>query len=688
MSMTRTTAVGFEQHGNLAICEDTPGRLRHRVDIDGLRAIAILPVVLYHAGFSAPKGGFIGVDVFFVISGFLMASLIRGEMEQGAFGLARFYERRIRRIFPALFTVIIASAAAAWFLFHPIELEYFARSVMGAALLASNITFWKESGYFDTSAQVKPLLHTWSLAVEEQFYIAFPLLLVLLGRLGRRRLIIVTLALLLLGSFVFSVWEVERSPVSAFYLAPSRFWELLLGAVLAFGIAPNPRSVMLSQVMALLGVVLIGFAVLSYTETTPLPGVNALVPCLGAALVIQARAKGGPVGLLLGSPPLVFLGLISYSLYLWHWPLIVFARYALGEDLPPHWAACLLFVSICLAALSWRFIEQPFRGRKSPINRRILFAGAATAVAAAVIFGGLVNLEEGVPSRLPMAAQAIYRVSHDTGRFLGPACFIDSEGEGPKSGDIRAGTLCALGNSDVPEVSFLVWGDSHAGAMAPAIDRAARQAGLHGLFVGQASCPPLLDFDLGQTNRSKVQRCKETNGAVVGLIAERRISTVFLVARWPKYVHGSEYGNEGYSFDPSRLIPLKDQSAPVAHGLDQTLSALSGMGTRIVLVMDVPEIGYNVPHALAKAAMSGRSVDIAPSPAAVWMRQTLAHSTLQTYAAKYDAAIIDPATAICDETRCSVEKDGVILYRDEDHLSGAGAESISYLYRPLLDSLR
>ncbi|HXK25729.1 MAG TPA: acyltransferase family protein [Myxococcota bacterium] len=665
-----------------------PERLAHRIDIDGLRAIAIVPVVLYHAGFSAPKGGFVGVDVFFVISGYLMASLILGEMKQGAFGLARFYERRIRRIFPALFAVITASAAAAWFLFMPIELEYFGRSVMGAALFASNITFWKESSYFDTAAQVKPLLHTWSLAVEEQFYILFPLLLVLLDRLSRRRLITVALSLLLLGSFAYSAWEVERSPVSAFYLAPSRFWELLLGAMLAIGVAPNPRSVMRSQGLALLGVALIGWAVFGYSETTPFPGVNALVPCLGAALVIHARAEGGPVGLVLGSPPLVFIGLISYSLYLWHWPLIVFTRYAFGDELSPLRAAWLLVVSTSLAALSWRFIEQPFRGRKSRIDRKILFAGAAAAVVAALIFGGLVDREEGVPSRLPVAIQAIYKVSYDTGRFLGPACFIDSEGEGPTSRDIGAGTLCSLGNSDDPEIRFLIWGDSHAGAMAPAIDLAARQAGIHGLFVGQASCPPLLDFDPGQTSRPKVQRCKETNAAVVGLIAERRISTVFLIARWPKYVHGTEYGNEGYFFDPSRLIPLEDKSAPVAHGLDQTLSALSEVGTRMVLVMDVPEIGYNVPHALAKAAMSGRSVDIAPSPAAVRMRQALARSTLQTYAAKYDAAIIDPTPAICDQTRCSIERDGVILYRDEDHLSRAGAESISDLYRPLLDALR
>ena len=337
--------------------------MRYRADIDGLRAIAIVPVVLYHAGFPGLKGGFVGVDVFFVISGFLMASLILSEIDQGAFSLGHFYERRVRRIFPALFATIAASAVAAWLLFMPIEFQYFSRSAMAAALFGSNILFWQESGYFDAAAELKPLLHTWSLAVEEQFYIVFPLLMLVIARF-RRQWTGWILCTLLLVSFGLSIWQVESAPVAAFYLLPSRFWELLLGAVLALGLVPRSNSPIVAQALVLVGIILIGVAVFAYDEDTSFPGLSALVPCLGAALVIHGRAEDTPIGRALSWPPLVFIGLISYSLYLWHWPVIVFQRTdaIFAPETTGAVKVALVGASIGIAFLSWRFVERPFRG--------------------------------------------------------------------------------------------------------------------------------------------------------------------------------------------------------------------------------------------------------------------------------------------------------------------------------------
>jgi peptidoglycan/LPS O-acetylase OafA/YrhL len=662
----------------IALPDGGASQLRYRPDIDGLRAIAILPVVLYHAGFPSLKGGFVGVDVFFVISGFLMASLILGEIERGTFTLAHFYERRIRRIFPALFAVIAASAVAAWILFMPIEFQYFSRSAIAAALFGSNILFWQESGYFDTAAQLKPLLHTWSLAVEEQFYIVFPLLLILLTRLGRRYLTW-TLGGLLAVSFGLSVWQTEHSPIAGFYLLPSRFWELLLGALLALGLLPRPKSPTQAQMYLLLGILLIGYAVASYGGETNFPGFAALVPCLGAALIIHSNAGNTPVGRLLSAPPLIFIGLISYSLYLWHWPLFVFTRYVVGGNLSLTEAGFVVFASLVLAALSWHFIERPFRGRSSPIGRKALFGAATTAVSATVVFGAFVSIERGLPDRLSAAAELIYMASYDMGRFANQNCSINVDGGGPSLSDVRSGKLCGMGITG-SDPSFLVWGDSHAGAMAPAIDLAALRSHEYGLFTGRGSCPPLLDFDFGEAKRLRTNQCRKYNAAVLNLIARRRIPVVFMVALWPKYVHRGEPSNEGIYFDPSRPIPLDDWSVPFAQSLDHTLQEINRLGARVVLVMDVPEIGYNVPEALAKAVTAGVPADIAPSWTSVLKRQSLARTVLESYGTKYGVTVIDPLRALCDDKRCYVERNGIVLYHDADHLTATGARSISSIY--------
>lgn len=659
--------------------------LAYRRDIDGLRALAIIPVVLYHAGIPGFSGGFVGVDVFFVISGFLMASLISGEIAAGEFSLIRFYERRIRRIFPALFAVMIASFAAAWFLLMPAEFGYFARSLKAAALFTSNIQFEKESGYFDIGAQMKPLLHTWSLAVEEQFYILFPLLLMVVNRFARRHVILL-LASLLAISFAASTWVLFRSPVDAFYLLQFRAWELLLGALLAFKAIPVPRQSVVRAGMAFGGILLIGVATLGFSDQTLFPGPAALLPCLGAGLIIHARDDSGPASRILRSKAMVGVGLISYSLYLWHWPIIVFSREITGRELSLFQGGLIVLASLVMATLSWRFVERPFRGHGTGVKRGPLFAGAATLMVTALGIGDYVAHHSGLPSRLPAEVQKVYAATYDESRFGVPPCFADSTKTGPSAADIRAGKLCPLGAESSSKPSFVVWGDSHSGAMAPAIDAAAKQIGLQGLFAGHSSCPPLPGIQL--TPCGDTERCGAFNGAVRDLITSQHIPLVFLVAYWPKYVHDAEMPNEGPYFDPSVPPPLEDRSASVDQSLDSLLADLTRQGIRVVLVSDVPEMGRYMPEAIAKAMMRGTSTEIAPPVDYIEERQALSRRILNRVAGKYGVTIIDPLPSICSNGRCDALRDGLPLYKDADHLTATFATTLSPLYVPVLSEVR
>ncbi|MFC3695314.1 acyltransferase family protein, partial [Chenggangzhangella methanolivorans] len=329
----------------------------YRPEIDGLRAVAVLSVLLYHAAGLVP-GGFVGVDVFFVISGYVITKTIAADLAAGSFGLWSFYERRIRRIAPALGVTILATAAASAAILLPIDLEAMGKSAIAAALMVSNMLFWGQAGYFDAAAQAKPLLHTWSLGIEEQFYLIFPLLVAGLWRFARRAVVPV-LAVLAAASFAASIWHLPVDPDDVFYLAPYRFWELLIGALIAL----RPARALEGSAFAFLGLGLIAGAVLLYDDKTLFPGLAALAPTLGAALAINGAREGMAAARLLAARPLVLVGKISYSLYLVHWPLIVLVEYRQDARLDATEAWLVIAVSLVLAWISWHFVEQPFRAK-------------------------------------------------------------------------------------------------------------------------------------------------------------------------------------------------------------------------------------------------------------------------------------------------------------------------------------
>jgi peptidoglycan/LPS O-acetylase OafA/YrhL len=401
--------------------------ITYRREIDGLRAFAVVPVILFHADFSSLSGGFVGVDVFFVISGYLITSIIISEMENEKFRISDFWERRARRILPALLLVLASSVPASFFLLAPFELRAFFKSLLAASMFYSNFHFLRDGGYFETAAELKPLLHTWSLAVEEQYYVFFPLLILLLWRY-RKRARVAFLALVALGSFSLCLWASLNSPDAAFFMLPMRFWELSVGAFVAFcGARSDTRENhwFSSETGSLCGFILIFSAYLNYSSITPFPSFYAVVPTLGSALIIVFATPATMVGRFLASRAMVSVGLLSYSAYLWHQPVLAFLRhfYVKPNQFVMLLGICLVF---CLSALSWRYVELPFRNRvhmpRSKFFKWIIFLTStiiAMGLAGAKLFSSKAKTGfEEVLAEALTEHDAVYSVNMDERLFV------------------------------------------------------------------------------------------------------------------------------------------------------------------------------------------------------------------------------------------------------------------------------
>ncbi|MBB4080216.1 peptidoglycan/LPS O-acetylase OafA/YrhL [Lewinella aquimaris] len=352
--------------------------MKYRPEIDGLRALAVVPVILFHAGFMVCSGGFVGVDMFFVISGYLITTIIATELDKGTFSIINFYERRARRILPALFLILTCTLPFAWTWLLPSDMKDYSESLVAVSTYWSNILFWKEVDYWDTLSELKPLLHTWTLAVEEQYYVFFPLFLMAVWSFKKLWIFILLLGLTVV-SLVVAQWGSIAHPDAAFYLLPTRGWELAIGAIVAFLFCYHKRlmknvlsSKTANEGMGVIGLLMIGYSVFYYDESVPFPGVYALMPTVGTALIVVFTSTETWVGKLLGIKPLVTIGLISYSAYLWHQPIFAFFRYQ-SVTVPDANTLLLLSVAVFpISYLSWRFVENPFRNKKK-FDRKAVF---------------------------------------------------------------------------------------------------------------------------------------------------------------------------------------------------------------------------------------------------------------------------------------------------------------------------
>ena len=441
----------------------TPPTFTYRPDIDGLRALAVVPVVMFHAGVGFTKGGYVGVDVFFVISGYLITSIIASEMADGRFSFGHFYERRARRLFPALFVVLAASTVAAACIMFPPELKTYGKVLAAALAFSANMLFATGDDYFGRVGDNSPLLHTWSLAVEEQFYLLFPgLLLLLFARRLPIKPVLWTLAAL---SFAGSLVAMATNPILAFYLLPLRAWELLMGALLALGAFPALTSQRVKDAIAWAGLIAILIAVGAFNKNVPFPGVSALVPVLGAvALIWTGMGTGTPVSRALSQPAVVFVGLISYSLYLWHFPIIVFYKLAFGETLGNLERGALCAVSVAIAIASWKFVELPVRRNRLLVTQRAVFAASAAALVPLAGIGLLIAIEDGFARFYPAEIRklAAYSYAQD-GPMRAGQCFITRA----TAGERGVADVCLAKQPGKRNVLLL--GDSHAAHLYPGL---------------------------------------------------------------------------------------------------------------------------------------------------------------------------------------------------------------------------
>lgn len=654
--------------------------INYRPDIDGLRAIAVLSVLFYHAGIEIFSGGFVGVDVFFVISGFLITTIIVRENEVGEFSFIRFYERRIRRIYPALYVLILLVMLGAFILYNPETFQQVGKSAMAATFFSSNILFWYEAGYFDAPSSLKPLLHTWSLAVEEQFYILFPWLVYALMRFASKWYK-TALAVLALTSFLASVYFVQTEPTSAFYFFHLRAWELMIGGLLAVKLIPQVKNTVSRNALSLTGFIMILYGIFSYSQEIAFPGTAALLPTVGAALIIYSGVNGTTlIGKFLGLTPVVFIGKISYSLYLWHWPIFIFGKYYIIRE-PTNWDTLIwLIASFVIASISWKFVENPFRARMY-LEKPKIFYFAGGVMALTMILAGAVYLGNGLPQRFnPEQFAQIFTADKQWDRWKKCNNSVIT--------DLSELVICEI-KSDNVSPSFLVWGDSHARSLAPVIEASAKENHLSGYLITRPACPPLLGVD-----RVGEQRCSDYSEITIQYIkAHPELTTIILSGRWTMSADGRRYKNE----DGSNVILIdhqfptpKGQNAVIFEaGLDRTVSKLIALRRNVVIISSIPDIGYDVTSAYFISIRTGRDINtvIAPTIDEYLERNRVVISVMNDIKLRYNVQIVEPATVLCDENICLVASQGRPLYRDSDHLSTFGSLFLSELFNSFFKEL-
>jgi peptidoglycan/LPS O-acetylase OafA/YrhL len=650
---------------------------KYRADIDGLRAIAVISVLLFHAKVGPFTGGYVGVDVFFVISGYLITSIIIREMRNGTFSYGDFYERRFRRIVPALAVVVLVSGIAGLLIFDAESLVDLGESIAANAIFSSNMLFHSESGYFDGPAELKPLLHTWSLAIEEQFYIFIPIVLMFALRSGQNKLNRYLLVITVL-SFALNIIGMNYNVSATFYLLPMRAWELLLGSLLALSLLPQLTSSTSRNVISCCGLAAIFCSVLLFSPETSFPGIAAVLPTAGAALIIYSGMHGvSLVGRMLSLKPIVFIGLISYSLYLWHWPILLFFKaYSITEISLNQTLGLMVFI-LGISILSYHYIEKPFRRKTLLSNRQSVMRATSATSVVALLIGSIFIFTGGLPHRFESTYSPAEIAGDPEWERWGLCEKMSRQGEG-------GGDFCLIGTPDVPP-TFFFWGDSHARALATGLELSARNSSKSGEIAVRNGCPPLLGVvRLGEEKKG----CGEFNEKVMRYISEsKNIDMVILSARWTISALGTRYKNE--SGERVRLVDLNTGDLLSSSNVEifeialkRTVQLLLDEGKRVVLVNTVPEIGYNVPSVNIVAMLTGRNISlvVGPSASELKARAYPVDMVFSDYRNDERISIVNPAEYLCSKEMCSVAVDNIPLYRDDDHLSTYGSRYVSSVF--------
>jgi peptidoglycan/LPS O-acetylase OafA/YrhL len=631
--------------------------ISYRRELDGLRALAVLPVILFHAGIDTFSGGFVGVDVFFVISGYLITSIILIEKEAGTFSIINFYERRVRRILPALFLVIIICIPFAWLWLLPSDMKDFSQSLIAVSIFGSNILFWRESGYFETAAELKPLLHTWSLALEEQYYMLFPLFILITWRLGKRWVVGI-LAVLAIVSLAVAHWGAYNIPAPTFFLLPTRGWELAIGAFIAFYLL-SKKVVSVSettkQIASTLGLALILYAVFTFSEKTPFPSLYALVPTIGTALIILFTAPNTFVGRVLGTKAFVGIGLISYSAYLWHQPLFAFARHRSLGEVSEVYFLLLAIAALMLAYVSWRFVEVPFRD-KHIFTRNQIATMAISFSTIFVVIGLVGHLTNGEFGR----SDETIRLSAIEDRLrLNHGLNEDCEGAFTLSENCRM--------SD--EQTVLVWGDSYAMHLVQGL--IASNPDLNIIQTTISVCGPFFDIAplTGKYGKAWGRKCIESNDHVYKLLQNSpNIRYVVMSSSFIQYV-----GDEAN---------VLTRDGDVLNGTDvsydymnKTLSRIKALGKIPVIFSPTPKNGHNIGRCLIKAEQFGKDSSVCDFELEeAKIKQNPVYNFLEKIS--NISSVVMLHEGICIEGKCKSSINNIIIYRDSGHLSHEGSALI------------
>lgn len=627
--------------------------MKYRAEIDGLRALAVVPVILFHAGIGIFKGGFVGVDVFFVISGYLITTIITNELDEGNFSIARFYERRARRILPALFLVILACAPFAWMWLPPVKFNDFFQSTVAVLLFASNILFWHEADYFDTAAEEKPLLHTWSLAVEEQYYVVFPLALLFLWRYGRRTgfTFVAVMAVL---SLLLCEWGWRQQPSANFYLAPFRAWELLAGSICAFVQSHRPQRP--NNLLAAAGASLVIFAIFRFDESTPFPSLYAMAPVLGASLIILYGSASTWVGRLLSTPPFVGMGLISYSAYLWHQPLFAFARARSLHAPSPYLMVALAILSIVAAYLTWKYVELPFRRshhHASQSRARPLWplAAAASLVAALSLLS--------IPARAVIYHENASTSDSETINVTGLAPSCES----------AALTRCKT----TPQPQILVWGDSYAMQIVPAV-----RAMFPGTGIAQytkSACNPIIGLSPSPAGVGEnwSNDCLKFNENLTKVFEENQsIDTVIISTPMINLLTGAYITADGKSHAAGDTAALTSKAV-------STLNYLASRGLKIYVVPPPPWPSYGLAGDCARkeillyGKIASCNYSAASTSADTILTMNFFRSIQQHKDLKAKPTLVDLTRVFCDRQVCRVGHGDKAFYGNGGHLSLHGS---------------
>jgi peptidoglycan/LPS O-acetylase OafA/YrhL len=694
--------------------------IKYRPHIDGLRALAVCAVIFYHAKLFGLSGGFVGVDIFFVISGFVITCVIMRDLRRGTFSMWAFWERRIRRIFPALFVVMLSTIVGAYFIIlYPADYHHFGSTVVAQSVFVSNVLFTISDSYFDQPSHFSPLLHTWTLSVEEQFYICFPFLVLLAMLLARtvcmrgetghllieRRVeksLLIGIIAISVVSFLVSVWLVVLRPGTAvfiphtqglspvsfmtagFYLLPSRAWELGLGAILALA-SLRIKSAAAAEWIALGGMVSILVSLFAFNDATPFPGIAALLPALGTVgIIVSNEHHATRLGRALSWPVVVSVGLLSYSLYLWHWPVFVFAN--LVSATPPS-AIVMVALTIVVFILSWlsyKFVEVPFRSKAILTSTTSVYILGAASMGVLFLVGfciyrGSLSNED----RIPPAAMSTLRMIEGVtaNRVTAYDTCVSQGGEGQDS------EFCKIG-AETGTPKFVVWGDSHAAALVPLYDKLGKEYGAEGVAFAPSGCIPVIGVWIVPPSPS----CDRDRDEALRYIRDKDIKTIFIAAEWSAYVMGGrDQTREARITDTYHFSATAEQAQSVLQRhLAVMVKSLEEPGRNIYIMQQVPEQFNFVPRiAFYQAVQSGRQVvnrGVGVSTNSAY--QKLSGDALKALTAIPGVHFLDPASVLCkDGSECALKVGDVLLYQDDNHLSAAGAMELRPLFLTAFEAL-